>query len=136
MQEDKEAIFDSVDTVKACLTVFSPMISTMQVLEENMLSAAASGFLNATDCADYLVKKGLPFRAAYKITGALVNACLEQKTTLEKLPLAEYQKHSELFTADIFTYIDLQQCAQNRNSTGGTSTASVERQIELVMMKL
>ncbi|MCL2496043.1 MAG: argininosuccinate lyase, partial [Clostridiales bacterium] len=136
MQEDKEAIFDSVDTVKTCLAVFCPMISTMQVLEENMLSAAAYGFLNATDCADYLVKKGLPFRAAYKIVGALVSACLEQKITMEELPLAEYQKHSELFAADVFSAIDLRQCTENRSSVGGTSPASVERQLKYVIEKI
>ncbi|MDR2712600.1 MAG: argininosuccinate lyase [Clostridiales bacterium] len=132
MQEDKEAIFDSLDTVKACLALFCPMIGTMQVLKDNMRKAAEDGFLNATDCADYLVKKGLPFRTAYKITGELVAVCLEQKTILEKLPIAEYQKQSELFEEDVFAAIDLNQCLKNRISAGGSSPASVEQQLEFI----
>ncbi|MCL1872857.1 MAG: argininosuccinate lyase [Clostridiales bacterium] len=132
MQEDKEAIFDSLDTVKACLALFCPMIGTMQVLKDNMQKAAQDGFLNATDCADYLVKKGLPFRTAYKITGELVAVCLEQKTILEKLPIAEYQKQSELFEEDVFAAIDLNQCLKNRISAGGSSPASVEQQLEFI----
>jgi argininosuccinate lyase len=132
MQEDKEAIFDAVDTVKLALGVFAPMVKTMKVLPENMASAAASGFINATDCADYLVKKGMPFRSAYKITGQLVAECIEKRTTLEKLPLDAFRAHSELFDEDLYGEIDMVTCAQKRTSMGGTSTQSVEQQIAIV----
>ncbi len=97
MQEDKEAIFDAVDTVKLCLSTFTPMIATMRLIPENMRAAAARGFINATDCADYLVKKGLPFRDAYKITGKLVAYCIEKGKTLETLEISEYNKFNDLF---------------------------------------
>jgi argininosuccinate lyase len=97
MQEDKEAIFDAADTVKMCLTAFTPMIDTMTVLKDNMRTAAAKGFINATDCADYLVGKGLPFRDAYKATGELVALCIDKGLTLETLPLEEYKNICELF---------------------------------------
>lgn len=129
MQEDKEAIFDACDTVKMCLDVFAPMLATMQVRTDNMRRAAAEGFINATDLADYLVKKGLPFRSAYKITGQIVAECIEQKTTLETLELADYQKHSELFENDLYTAIDLETCTQSRTSQGGTAQESVAAQI-------
>jgi argininosuccinate lyase len=132
MQEDKEAIFDAVDTVKLALGVFAPMVKTMMVLPENMAAAAASGFINATDCADYLVKKGMPFRSAYKITGQLVAECIEKRTTLEKLPLDAFRAHSELFDEDLYGEIDMVTCAQKRTSMGGTSTQSVEQQIAIV----
>jgi argininosuccinate lyase len=132
MQEDKEAIFDAVDTVKLALGVFAPMVKTMKVLPENMAAAAASGFINATDCADYLVKKGMPFRSAYKITGQLVAECIEKRTTLEKLPLDAFRAHSELFDEDLYGEIDMVTCAQKRTSMGGTSTQSVEQQIAIV----
>ena len=101
MQEDKEAIFDAVDTVMLCIKTFTPMLATMRVNKENMRNAAAKGFINATDCADYLVKKGMPFRDAYKITGRLVAYCIENGLTLETLPIKEYKKMSELFADDI-----------------------------------
>ena len=132
MQEDKEAIFDAVDTVKMALGVFAPMIATMKVLPENMSAAAAEGFINATDCADYLVRKGMPFRSAYKITGQLVAECIGRGTTLEKLPLEAYKAHSELFGEDIYPEIDMKACAQKRTSMGGTSTSSVLAQIGIV----
>ena len=132
MQEDKEAIFDSLDTVKQCLAVFAPMIATMKVLGENMRRAAAGGFIGATDCADYLVKKGLPFRTAYKIVGEIVAHCIENGLTLETLPLAEYQKFSPLFAHDVFAAIDLDACAKKRISYGGTSPDSVRRQVQYV----
>jgi argininosuccinate lyase len=132
MQEDKEAIFDAVDTVKLALGVFAPMIRTMKVLPENMAAAAASGFINATDCADYLVKKGMPFRSAYKITGQLVAECIAKHTTLEALPLEAFRAHSELFEADLYPEIDMVACAQKRTSQGGTSKESVLAQIKLV----
>ena len=129
MQEDKEAIFDSVDTVLQCLHVFTPMLATMSVLPDNMRKAAANGFINATDCADYLVGKGLPFREAYKITGALVARCIRDGATLETLPLAVYREYSGAFDADVYEAIDLDACVMKRTSFGGTSPASVRAQI-------
>ena len=112
MQEDKEAIFDAVDTVKMCLTAFTPMIDTMTVLKDNMRAAAAKGFINATDCADYLVGKGLPFRDAYKATGELVALCIDKGLTLETLPLEEYRKVCDLFDDEVYTAISLEKCEQ------------------------
>ncbi len=132
MQEDKEATFDAVDTVKMCLKAFTPMIDTMRVLEDNMRLAAAKGFINATDCADYLVKKGLPFRDAYKITGQLVYKCIELGTTLENLSIEEYKQFSDIFDTDVYSFIDLQKCVEDRKSYGGPSPKSVETQIENV----
>ena len=130
MQEDKEAIFDAVDTVKLCLSTFTPMLETMTVLKENMRAAAAKGFINATDCADYLTKKGVPFRDAYKITGALVAECITRGTTLEQLPLADYQAASDVFADDVFAAISLETCVRNRLSEGGPAPAAVQVQID------
>ncbi len=130
MQEDKEAIFDAADTVKMCLTAFTPMIDTMTVLKENMRNAAAKGFINATDCADYLVGKGLPFRDAYKATGELVALCIDMELTLETLPLAEYQKICPLFDEGVYEAINLEKCVADRLVPGGPSAKSVEKQIE------
>ncbi len=130
MQEDKEAIFDSIDTVKQCLPIFSAMLSTMSVNKDKMRDAAAGGFINATDVADYLAKKGLPFRSAYKISGTLVAYCIEHETVLEKLTLAEFREFSELFEEDIYDAINLENCTFSRTSEGGTAVQSVERQIE------
>ena len=130
MQEDKEAIFDAVDTVKMCLTAFTPMIETMTVLKDNMRRAAAKGFINATDCADYLVGKGLPFRDAYKATGELVALCIDRGTTLEELPLEEYKKICDLFDDGIYTAINLEKCVNDRLVIGGPSKNSVDIQIE------
>ena len=132
MQEDKEAVFDALDNVKMCLKVFAPMIETMTVKSDNMLRAAQTGFINATDLADYLVKKGMPFRSAYKISGALVAQCIAEGTVLEALPLEAYKAHSELFEADLYHEIDLAVCAEKRASLGGTSVQSVENQIAYV----
>ena len=132
MQEDKEAVFDAVDTVKMCLKVFAPMLATMTAKPENMKKAAQGGFINATDLADYLVKKGMPFRSAYKISGQIVAQCIFEGLVLENLPLSEYQKHSELFAEDLYQDIDLLTCVQKRISEGGTSVASVEAQIAYV----
>ena len=132
MQEDKEAIFDSIDTVKLCLSIFAPMITTMSVIKENMYNAAAGGFINATDVADYLVKKGLPFRTAYKISGTMVAYCIDKNTVLEKLSLAEFKEFSDLFDEDIFDAINLERCTFARNSQGGTAVESVEEQIKEV----
>lgn len=136
MQEDKEAIFDAVDTVKLCLTTFIPMIETMKVIPENMRNAAAKGFINATDCADYLVKKGLPFRDAYKITGTLVHTCIEKNLTLETLPLEEYKALCETFDEDIYDAISLETCVMQRKAYGGPAPESVTAQIEYTRSKL
>ena len=130
MQEDKEAIFDAVDTVKMCLTAFTPMIETMTVLKDNMRRAAAKGFINATDCADYLVGKGLPFRDAYKATGELVALCIDRGTTLEELPLEEYKQICDLFDDGIYTAINLEKCVNDRLVIGGPSKSSVDLQLE------
>ena len=132
MQEDKEAIFDAVDTVKLCLTTLIPMIQTMRVNKENMRAAAAKGFINATDCADYLVKKGVPFRDAYKITGGLVAQCIEKHLTLETLPLTEYKAASDVFDQDVFQAIALETCVKERKVEGGPSPVAVQKQIDAV----
>lgn len=136
MQEDKEAIFDAVDNVKLCLSTFIPMLATMSVYKDNMRNAAARGFINATDCADYLVKKGMPFRDAYKITGGLVAECISKNTDLEHLPLEAYKEKSELFADDVYNAISLETCVKERKSYGGPSPESVEIQIKLVREKL
>ena len=136
MQEDKESIFDACETVKMCLKVFAPMIDTMTVLADNMKKAASEGFINATDLADYLVKKGLPFRSAYKISGSIVAYCIENKLILEDLPIEKYREYSELFDMDLYNDIDLTTCVNKRVSVGGTSVESVEMQIKFVKEKL
>ena len=136
MQEDKESIFDAVDTVKQCLTVFTPMLATMKALPENMLTAAQKGFINATDLADYLTKKGIPFRTAYKQVGQIVAYCIEKNTVLEALTLEEYQSFHPMFEKDVFAAIDLQNCVQSRISAGGTNQASVEEQIKFIENKI
>ncbi|MFR5869148.1 MAG: argininosuccinate lyase [Acutalibacteraceae bacterium] len=132
MQEDKEAIFDAVDTVKLCLTTLIPMIQTMRINKENMRAAAAKGFINATDCADYLVKKGVPFRDAYKITGGLVAQCIEKHLTLETLPLAAYKAASDVFDQDVYQAIALETCVKERKVEGGPSPVAVQKQIDAV----
>ena len=132
MQEDKEGVFDASDTVKMCLKVVTPMGETMTVLTDNMKKAAGEGFINATDLADYLVKKGMPFRTAYKISGQLVALCMSKKTVLEDLPLEEYKKFSDLFDNDLYDAVNLENCVKRRVSEGGTSVQSVENQIEYV----
>ncbi len=132
MQEDKEAVFDAVETVKMCLKVFAPMLATLKTIPENMKKAAQGGFINATDLADYLVKKGMPFRSAYKISGQIVAQCISEGLVLETLPLSEYQKYSELFTEDLYEDISLETCVSKRISEGGTSLNSVEAQIAYV----
>ncbi len=129
MQEDKEAVFDAVDTAKLCLKVAAPMIAGLTALTDNMKKAAQEGFINATDLADYLVKKGMPFRSAYKISGQIVALCMEKGLVLETLPLEEYKKFSDLFAEDLYKDIDLMNCMEKRISEGGTSVASVEKQI-------
>ena len=136
MQEDKEAVFDACDTAKMCLQVFTGMVSTLTANEENMKLAAQKGFINATDLADYLVKKGLPFRSAYKLSGQLVALCIQQNTVLEALPLETYKSFSDLFEEDLYQAIDLMNCVEKRISQGGTSVASVESQIAYVKAAL
>ena len=132
MQEDKEAVFDACDTVKMCLQVFVGMIATLTANRENMLKAAQKGFINATDLADYLVKKGMPFRSAYKISGQLVALCIRENTVLEELSLDVYKSYSPLFEQDLYPEIDLKTCVEKRISQGGTSVASVQAQIAYV----
>jgi argininosuccinate lyase len=130
MQEDKEAIFDAIDTVKLCLTTFIPMLSTMTLYKDNMKNAAARGFINATDCADYLVKKGLPFRDAYKITGTLVAYCIKNNTVLEKLSMDEFKALSDTFDEGVYDAIKLETCVNNRKADGGPAPEAVKKQIE------
>lgn len=132
MQEDKEAVFDSIETVKKCLSVFIPMLDTMKPIPENMKKAAQNGFINATDLADYLVGKGLPFRAAYKIVGQIVGYCVQNKTILEELPLEKYLEFDEHFDEDLYKAIDLVNCVNLRISAGGTGIESVKKQIAQV----
>ena len=132
MQEDKEAVFDALDTVKMCLNVFTPMLRSMTVRADNMKKAAQGGFINATDLADYLVRKGLPFRSAYKVAGKLVSECIQTGCVLETLPLETYRQYSTLVDDDVYAAIDLQTCVETRISEGGTSLASVEKQIAWV----
>lgn len=130
MQEDKESIFDACDTVLACLGIFEGMISTMKVNTAVMKKAAQKGFINATDLADYLVGKGLPFRSAYKIAGQTVAQCIASGEVLETLPLEKYKELSELIDEDVYDAVDLDNCVMRRISAGGTSPQSVEKQIE------
>ena len=132
MQEDKEAIFDALDTVNLCITTLNPLVKTMTVLKDNMKKAAAKGFINATDCADYLVEKGIPFRDAYKITGSLVKYCIKNDTTLENLELEEFKEYSDKFEEDVYEAIDLINCVNKRNVVGGPAAEQVMKQIERV----
>ncbi|MBQ3103622.1 MAG: argininosuccinate lyase, partial [Oscillospiraceae bacterium] len=129
MQEDKEPVFDAIDTVEMCVPVFTAMIDTMRVLPENMRKAAGKGFINATDCADYLTKKGMPFRDAYTVTGRLVAACTAQGKTLEDLTLDELKAASDLFAEDIYEAIKLENCMALRASHGGPAVKETTRQI-------
>ena len=132
MQEDKEAIFDAIDTLKQCLTVFPPMIATMKALPDNMLRAAQKGFINATDLADYLAKKGIPFRSAYKTVGQIVAYCIANNAVLEELPLETYKSFEPGFEKDVYQAIDLRNCVETRISAGGTNLASIETQIQYI----
>ena len=136
MQEDKEAIFDAVDTVEMCLTTFTPMLDTMRVKEDNMRAAAAHGFINATDVADYLVGKGMPFRDAYRITGDLVARCLATGASLESLPMEDYKAASELFDYGVYDAVRLERCVEGRRVTGGPSPDMVREQISKVAARL
>lgn len=132
MQEDKEAIFDALDTVNLCITTLNPLVKAMTVIKDNMKKAAAKGFINATDCADYLVEKGIPFRDAYKITGSLVKYCIKNNTTLENLKLEEFKEYSDKFEKDVYEAIDLINCVNKRNVVGGPAAEQVMKQIERV----
>lgn len=132
MQEDKEAIFDAADTVEMCLTAFTPMLDTMRVIPQNMRKAAAGGFINATDCADWLTKHGVPFRDAYKATGELVARCIELDTDLENLPLDEYKKVCEVFTDEVYDAISLEKCVSQRTAFGGPAPELVRAQAKRV----
>ena len=132
MQEDKESIFDAFDTVSHCLEVFTPMLKTMKTRKNRMYKAAQEGFINATDLADYLTRKGMPFRAAYKLTGALVAECIRTGQVLETVPLERYKELSELFDEDVYEAINLKNCVEKRISEGGTGKASVLAQIQYI----
>ena len=136
MQEDKECVFDALDTVLICIDTFSAMLETAVFLRGNMRNAAAKGFINATDCADYLVGKGLPFRDAYKATGELVALCIEKDLTLETLPLEEYKTLCDLFDEDVFDAIDLDSCVDRRVVKGGPAPQCVKKEIEALKEKL
>ncbi len=136
MQEDKESIFDAVNTVNLCLTTINPMVATMKVLKENMKKAAEKGFINATDCADYLVEKGIPFRDAYKIVGNIVKYCIENDKTLESLDLSIYKHFIPSFDNDIYSHINLINCVNKRNVIGGPAKEQVEKQIMSNLAKL
>ncbi len=136
MQEDKEAMFDAFDTVHMCITTFTPMLETATVRADNMRKAAAKGFINATDCADYLTKKGMPFRDAYRMIGALVSYAQDQDKTLETLTMEEYKNISDLFEEDIFEAISLETCVNMRNVIGGPASEVVKKHIEYVKEKL
>ena len=130
MQEDKEPVFDAVDTVEMALPVFTAMLDTMTALPENMRAAAGRGFINATDCADYLTKKGMPFRDAYTVVGRLVAACTAQGKTLEDLTLKELKAASDLFDEDVYEALKLENCMALRDSFGGPAVSETQRQIE------
>ncbi|MEH2940953.1 argininosuccinate lyase [Oscillospiraceae bacterium 44-5] len=132
MQEDKEATFDAIDTVELCLPVFAAMVDTLTVRSKDMARAAAGGFINATDCADYLVKKGLPFREAYMIVGRLVNLCLKTGDTLDTLTLRDFRAISGLFDTDVYQALALKTCVNGRKVYGGPAKESVEKQISLI----
>ncbi len=132
MQEDKEAIFDAVDTVKKCLSIFAPMVATMRVNKDNMYRAAGEGFINATDLADYLVKKGMPFRTAYKNVGEIVGYCIKNGYVLENLPIEKYKEFDSSFDTDLYDEISLETCVNKRISAGGTGPESVKAQIDCI----
>ncbi len=132
MQEDKEGVFDAVKTVKDCLTIYAPMVETMKVNAHKMLEASKGGFINATDLADYMTKKGMPFRSAYKIVGQIVGDCVKKGITLEELTIDEFKVYDDIFEQDLYSEIDLQTCVKKRISAGGTSIESVEKQIKQV----
>lgn len=136
MQEDKEAIFDAIKTVNMCLISFTPMLSTLKVNAENMRKASANGFINATDCADFLVSKGKAFRDAYKTTGEIVFYCIENNFTLEDLPLDIYKNFDEFFDENIYDIVNLDNCVNRRTAIGGPSPSVVLEDIKRLEHKL
>ena len=136
MQEEKELLFEAIDTVTFCLEILPAMLNDMDVMEAAMLKASQKGYLNATDCADYLVEKGIPFRDAYKITGNILKECEEQNLTLENFPLEMYKKHSDAFDETIYKKVDLKECVIRRNVAGGPAPERVKEHIEAVKTKL
>ena len=132
MQEGKEPVFDAIDTVELCIPVFSAMLKTMTVLPKNMRKAASGGFINATDCADYLTRKGMPFREAYMIVGRLVNNCLKSGDTLDTLTLRDFRAVSNLFDGDIYDALALKTCVNERKVMGGPAEQEVLRQIAYI----
>ncbi len=132
MQEDKESIFDAITTVKKCLTVFAPMVETMKTNPNKMAEACNRGFINATDLADYMTKKGMPFRSAYKIVGTIVGDCVKKNTTLEKLSLNDFKSYDSIFESDLYEEIDMTTCVEKRISAGGTGLKSINSQISKV----
>lgn len=132
MQEDKEAIFDSIDNCKMCVSIFTDMLDTIKVNKNKMKEAGKKGFINATDVADYLVKKGIPFRTAYKISGSIVGECIDLNITLDEYPLDKYKNYSELFEEDIYKAISLEETTFKRNSAGGPAVESVKNQIDII----
>ncbi len=132
MQEDKECVFDTIDTVKMCIPVFAAMLDTMKVKGEQMAQAASGGFINATDCADYLAKKGVPFRDAYTLVGRLVNHCIATGQTLDSLPMEEYKALSPVFEQDVYQALSLKTCVEQRRTVGGPAHDEVERQIAAI----
>lgn len=136
MQEDKEAIFDSIDTVKACIITLIPMIDTMTILKDNMELAAKKGFINATDCADYLSKKGMPFRDAYKLTGEIVKYAIDNDKVLDTISLEKYKEFSKLFEEDLYDEISLKTCIEKRNVIGGPAPEAVKKEIDIALKKI
>ena len=136
MQEDKECLFDGVETWMKCLKIISPMMRTAKINKENMMNAAKGGFTNATDLADYLVKKGIPFRDAHKITGEIVFECINRKISLEEMEIDEYKKYSSIIEDDVYDYIDIKNCVDSRNSFGATGSVQVRKTIEILRKEL
>jgi argininosuccinate lyase len=136
MQEDKEALFDAIDTAELSLSVLTPMLRTATFHPANMKKAAAAGFINATDCADYMVRKGVPFRDAYGVVGKLVKYCIDRGITLEELPLAEYRQFSLVFDEDVYAAIDLLNCVSQRNIPGGPAPEAVKAAIEATRARI
>ena len=130
MQEDKELLFDAIDTVKMCLETFMKMFESAKINKDVMYKSAQSGFLNATDAADYLVKKGLAFRDTHKIAGEIVFYCIQNNKNIEDLTMDEFKKFSPLFEDDIYEAVDLKNCVEKRTTTGGPSKKSMQRAIE------
>ncbi len=129
MQEDKEAVFDAIDNTSMCISIFTNMLDTATVKADAMHKAAEGGYINATDCADYLAKKGVPFRDAYKITGQLVGYCIENGKTMNTLTLEEYKEFSDIFEDDVYHALDLKTCVEDRKSIGGPAPVRVKEQL-------